>query len=172
MAKNSQDTFISHDSMLTLLDAGAARPTTIGDALTGEELGWLHEDGETFSVSKTINNLRAHQGNTIVRTSISDNEITFAVTALEDSALVRSLYWGKTEVAGVISTSGAEVIEGTFVYDTMDTQNGYEKARRYVFEGTVTPNGDLTNTYSDITGYPLLITVKGNVDIISDDDAS
>lgn len=166
---NAENTQFSHDSRLIKLADGADFPTTIGGTIDGEDLGWFHTDGETLSVGKTVNRIKAHQGDTTVRTSITDSEVTLAVTALENKKLVRELYHGGTEAPdGTLTVNGSTAIRAKFVYQTFDTQEGFLKAEQYNITATVTPNGERVFVYGELSTFPLLFTVEGFYTVISE----
>lgn len=169
MVNVSENTFMSHDAKLSVLEAGSPAPESIDATFVGTDLGWLQEEGETFTFSKTVENIRGHQNRGIVRNYVSDSEQSFSAVLLEDKKAVRELYHGAVEnELGVMVSNGGEAFERTFVYDTIDTQDGFEKKKRYVFKGLITPNGDIVYTPTNIATYPVMVNVRGGLTIMSE----
>lgn len=169
MANTAENTFISYDAVLTQLPEGAAFPTTISEVLPvgSKALGYLDAGGETLAFGKSIESIRAHQNNEIVRNIITPDASTFAATAIEDTPDVRSLFYGSVEVDGVLEIDPTKAITGNFVYDTYDTADGFEKKLRLCFRATVTSNGDVVFAPGALTVYPLLFTIIGKAKRIS-----
>ena len=166
MANNATNTNISYDAKLWWLPEGVTAPTAVDETVAAGALylGYLDEGGETLSVSQTLETYKAHQSRAPIRNGITEATTTFAPTLIEDTPEVRELFHGVAANApGVTVTDGTKTITGTFVYDTIDDQAGYEKMIRFVFKATVTANGDLTFAPGEMVTYPLLMTILGDL---------
>lgn len=170
MALTAENSFVSNDAKLYWLQDDAEFPATLEALIPAgsREVGYLQEDGETFSQSVTRESVRAHQGRTKIRTFTTDNEQTLQVTCLESNPIVHALYYGvEPDANGKIVTNGARVITGKFVYDSIDDDTpNYEKAVRYNIYADATANGDLVYLPGGVVVFPIMLTAIKPVEII------
>jgi hypothetical protein len=161
---NEFNTNISADAKFYRLKPGATRPTTATEELPvgTEEFGYTAIEGWNWAQSQTIEPVKAHQKKKVLRNKITDEAKSAAVTFLEDKKLVRETYHNGTEDANgrMIMKSGV-VQQGTYVIDSTDDGVGYEKDVRFIFDATVTANGDLTFSPEAETTYPVMFNIIG-----------
>src|SRR5690606_31469977 len=108
-----------------------ALPSTIDAAPGGafEDVGWLHSDGITESATGSVEKIRGHQGNGVVRTRVSEGGTTVAFVALESKPLTRELRYdvsAASTAAGVRSETrrpGQKVTACAAVIDLYDADD-------------------------------------------------
>lgn len=167
MANVAENTHVSYDANLTELPDGAAWPTSVDAVLPAGSIptGWLGVDGETLTNSNAVTEVRGHTGQQIVRYVPAPGTATLAVNALEDTPQTRKLWDGAEEDAsGKATVNPNKGYIGTFVYDSMDVDKGFEKKVRYVFKAYVTANGDKVFAPGAVTQIPLLFNIIGSYD--------
>lgn len=109
-------------------DKGIALPTTLtSDPVGCEPLGWLHDDGISFSTEKDVKDFNALQGGSLIRRKVGKVTQSFKFICLEETALVLGLvHAGQavTVTAGVakinIGDNQNRTVEKCLVVDTYD----------------------------------------------------
>ena len=102
--------FGSDDDDVSLAPIGTALPTNLTDALDEKfvEVGWINEDGMTFSPDDSVDKRKAHQGHRIYRTVMTDSSTDFSFIALQANLQTLKLQWkvkeSKKEAAHSVHT--------------------------------------------------------------------
>lgn len=160
-----------------LAPVGTALPATIdGDPGNDfEDVGWLHSDGITEGATGSVEKVRGHQGNGVVRTRISEPGTTVAFVALESKALTRELRYdvkSATSVAGVRTekrTPRQKVTAMAAVIDMFDADDETVKERYLIPRLEIAPTGDRVFVNSDISGFSFTSEIIGDYDVLSTD---
>jgi len=122
--------FGSDDDKVQLAPLGSTLPTTLAAAVAPfEDVGWLHTDGIPFTPADSVEKLRGHQGGRVVRTTITESDLTFQFQCLETTALTLGLQHNITSAAtltGVTTMNaspGRQIEARAFVLDLFDKDN-------------------------------------------------
>ena len=106
------------------------------------DVGWISDDGMTLDMSDSVDKIRGHQGNGVVRTYMSDSSTSFKASLLESKLELLKKYLGASK-AEKITTAGTDSITRMTVsasrkveslcgvVDLFDVSTG--KQRRYIF---------------------------------------
>lgn len=185
MAVNSANAriFGSDADCIHLAPLGTTLPTDIDGALDPafEDVGWLHSDGITESQTGSVEKIRGHQGNGVVRTRINEPGTTVSFTALETKGQTVSLRYDEqsvTESAGVrtsVRGAGQRVSARAAVIDVFDADDDTIKERIVIERLEVSPNGDRVMVNSDIAGFPFIGEIIGSYTsfaTVTEDDES
>jgi hypothetical protein len=174
----------SDSDAIYLAPIGTTLPTTIDGALDPafEDVGWLHSDGVTESLTGSKTELRGHQGQKVVRTRIETPGTTISFHALETKAQTQSLRYDEKTVSNPTSGvrkatrgAGQKVSARAAVIDFFDADDVTVKERRVISRLEVTPDGDRVYAGSDIAGFPFLGEIIGDYDTyttVTEDDES
>ena len=165
---SSQNIFAYGDSKISILPEGiqkAAWPVDYDDVLPvgTQEVGYTTTDGETFTRTAELTDIDANQ-QAKVRQIASNGSATLEFTALEDNEVTRWLYNATAATPGTSYTdvdNFAQTIARTIVWDTSDTQDGFVKHKRYVFEANIAPNGGITYSRGNTAQRSFIATALG-----------
>jgi hypothetical protein len=157
----------------------AAAPTSAVSVIpaTYNDLGYISEDGVTETYDEDVQDIKAWQGGTIVRTLISSSKASLAFTMIESKASTLELYHkGSTmESLGAngfkIDVKTPNVVRKRFILDVLD---GATHLRLYVASGEVNERGEITYVNDETISYPVTVTcypVNGVVLTKFSDDA-
>lgn len=160
-----------------LADVGATLPTDLDGVLDPafEDVGWLGADGITESPTGTVNKLRGHQGNGVVRTRVTEGGTTVSFNALEDKELTNSLRYferSSTTTAGVRKSKrspGQRITKKSAVIDLIDADNDAVKVRFVIPVLEIAPNGDKVANSTDIASFPFVGEIIGDYDVYATD---
>lgn len=127
------------------------------------ELGWLSEDGPTQGRSRTVERFRAWQGNTIVKTAVTEDDHTFQIQALEDNWVVAELRYPDsvtTTVGDVTQTivgpqGGEDVRSGV-----LDLVDGDVWKRIFIPQLVLDETGDTAHSAGELTFYDMTLLTK------------
>jgi hypothetical protein len=127
------------------------------------ELGWLSEDGPTQQRQRTVERFRGWQGNSIVRTAVTEDDHSFQVQALEDNWVVQGLRYpdsivtttGDTTQTVVVPQSGEDVRSGV-----LDLVDGGIWKRIFIPTLVVDEIGDVPHTAAELTMYEMSLLAK------------
>ena len=178
MAKNADNAraWYGYDSGLWVTLPGDPVPDfplpPIYDPSTGEftppgpefyELGWLSEDGPTQGRNRTVERFRGWQGNSIVRTAVTEDDHTVQVQALEDNWVVQGLRYpdsvvtttGDTTQTVVVQQSGEDVRSAV-----LDLVDGDIWKRIFIPRLVVDEMGDTPHTAGELTLYEMTLLAK------------
>ena len=141
-----------------------------------EDVGWLETDtGITESATGSVEKIRGHQGNRVVRTRVTEGGTTVAFVALEDKAQTRSLRYDiatATSGAGMrheVRRPGQKVSRRVAVIDKFDADDDTIKERYVIPLLEIAANGDRQMVNSTIAGYPFIGEIIGDYDVYSTD---
>lgn len=172
MAANAENAriFGSDSDAIYLAPLGTPLPTSINAVLDGafEDIGWLHSDGITESLTGSKSVIRGHQGSSVVRTRVEEGGTTFGFHALESKPLTRKLRYNEksvTVVAGVRQVTrgaGQKVTAMVAVIDVFDADDVTVKERHVIPRLEIMPDGDRAFAGSDISGFPFMGEVIGD----------
>lgn len=183
MAKNTELARIwgGDDDAIWLADVGTDTSsidldTDLSQNAAFEEVGWLETDtGLTESATGSVEKIRAHQGNRVIRTRISESGTTIAFVALEDKAQTRELRYDVTtssSTGGVRTetrTPGQKVARRVAVIDTFDADSDSIKERKVIDVFEISANGDRTYVNADIAAFPFIGEVISDYKVFSTD---
>lgn len=127
------------------------------------ELGWLSEDGPTQGRERNVERFRGWQGNSIVRTAVTEDDHTFQVQALEDNWVVQGLRYpdsvttttGDITQTVVVQQSGEDVRSGV-----LDLVDGGIWKRIFIPTLVVDEMGDVPHTAGELTMYEMTLLAK------------
>ena len=185
MGTNESNLFVpgSTRDAIYLAPLGTPLPTDLSvdpETLGFEHVGWLHTDGITETATGSKSEIRAHQGQSVVRTRIESPGTSFAFTALETKKQTTKLRYDEksTTVAGGVRKTrrspGQRVSARAAVIDLYDADFEERQERHVIEHVDITPNGDRVYAGTDIAGYPFLADIIGEYDTLSslgvDDD--
>lgn len=172
MAENAENAriFGSDSDAIYLAPLGTELPTSISAVLDGafEDVGWLHADGITESLTGSKSVIRGHQGGGVVRTRVEEGGTTFGFHALESKPLTKKLRYHEksvTVVGGVRQVTrgaGQKVTAMAAVIDVFDADDVTVKERHVIPRLEIMPDGDRTFAGSDIAGFPFVGEVIGD----------
>lgn len=159
----------SDNDCIYLAPLGTALPTDLDTPLGPEfeDVGWLHSDGITETQTGSVEKIRGHQGNGVVRTRINEPGTTISFTALETKDQTQSLRYDEktvTTAAGVrtaVRGAGQNVSARVAVVEVFDADDETIKERFAIGRLEVSPNGDRVLVNSDIAGFPFLGEIVG-----------
>lgn len=141
-----------------------------------EEVGWLETDtGFTESATGSVEKKRAHQGNRVIRTRISESGTTIAFVALEDKAQTRELRYDITSSSTTLGvrteerTPGQKVAKRVCVIDKFDADDDTVQERTIIDVFEISANGDRTYVNADIAAFPFIGEVISNYTVLSTD---
>lgn len=179
MAVNSELARIwgSDNNSISLAPVGTTLPTDLTTALDAafEDVGWIHSDGLTESLTGSVEKIRGWQGNGVVRTRMNEPGTTLTFTALESKALTSGLRYVESDVttaAGVrkaTRSAGQRIAPRAAVIDLFDSDSDEIQMRLVIPRLEVAPNGDLVYANSDIAGYPFIGEIIGDYDVLATD---
>jgi len=171
--------FGSDDDKVLIGPLDATLPTTL--AAPDAELvdaGWLHTDGIPFSPEDSVEKLRGHQGGKVVRTTITESDLSFEFQCLETTALTLGLQHNLTSAATaaslttMVASPGRNVEARAFVLDLYDKDNTAIHYRYVIPRGEIGERSEFTYTNSDITGFTFNVEIIGSYTIITNDPAA
>lgn len=175
---NNARVYGSDDDMISLADLDATSPTTIDGALVGyEDVGWLHSDGITETLTGSATQIRGHQGGRVVRTRMESVGTQIQFVALEDKPLTRELrYDVKTSSTanGVRSETrgaGQKVTVKKAVIDFFDADDDTIQERWIIDRFEITPSGDRVYVNNDIAAFPFVGEIIGDYTVLSTEAA-
>ncbi|GAA3009072.1 hypothetical protein [Microbacterium aurantiacum] len=162
--------FGSDFDAIHLAPYGTTLPTTINGALDPafEDVGWLHSDGLTETLTGSVNRIRGHQGNGVVRTRMTEPGTQIGFLALESKAQTNSLRYHEKSVevaSGVRKATrgpGQRIQIRSAVIDLFDADDDEVQERFIIPRFEISPNGDRTFASEDIAGYPFLGEIIGD----------
>ncbi len=174
---NNARIFGSDIDAIYLAPLGTTLPTTIDGPLDPafEEVGWLNEDGITESLTGSVEKLRGHQGNGVVRTRISEPGTTVSFVALETKKQTQELRYhvkSSTTATGVVTQTrgpGQRIAKRAAVIDMFDQDNTTVKERWIIEVLEISPNGDRVASNSEIAGFPFQGEIIGDYTHLSTD---
>jgi hypothetical protein len=161
------------DSAVWTAPKGTTGPTTLAAPTSPhEELGWLSEDGISFSRSEDRQVFRGHQGGKIVKRRTSSVDDTFKFQCLETTAITLGLlYKGQTPtvatgVATIHVTNQTINDERAWVLD--EHLDDGSTIRYVIPSGTAETTADVVWKTDEMTVYEFTVGVNGDYFVITD----
>ncbi len=141
---------------------GTTAPTDAEVPDTWTTLGWVSEDGVSINPERSIDQLRAWQSPTAIKTVMTEFSITIDMELLQHNPLTLSHYWGQaepTETSGTV-TMNVDVLSDNAPKTALvvDTRDG-DRIARYVFhKAQVTAVGELSIARGGFQALPVTFT--------------
>lgn len=146
---------------------GTAAPTSAVSSIAAfTDHGFASEDGVTEANAQTIEKIRAWQNAAVVRTTVTEGEVTFQTTLIQTDATTVPLVFGGT-VAGdgsIVLSPGTERAHRAFIIDVID---GANVIRNWIPDGQVTELGDIVYQNGEPIGYEVTITAYPHISLDS-----
>lgn len=163
MADDSAKVFIPSTGEIYKAPTATSAPTSAISSLsswTAGLTGFLSENGVTQSIGTESTKIKAFQAATVVSTSQTSFDVTYAFEMLEFNAITQLLYFG---TATAVDTTGhTSTVNGTalprysWIIDMLDGSNG--KVRIYIPLGQITERGDTVFKNGEATVLPVTLT--------------
>ena len=170
--------FGSDDDKVQIGDLGATLPTDLATWAAGEDVGWLHSDGIPFTPSDSVEKFRGHQGARVVRTTVTESDLTFEFQCLETTALTLGLQHNITDnttttgVTKMTASAGRQVEARSFVLDLYDKDDTSIHYRYVIPRGEIGERSEFAHSSADITGYTFTVEIIGEYFIYTNDPAA
>lgn len=161
--KNIAEVRVAVDGIVSLALFGTAGPTTVSSTLdvAFKDYGYVSDDGVTESTSVSSEKIRAWQKGKVVRSTVTESDVTFQLVLIQTSAETVALYYN-----GVVQSDGSILQDPSkdrpvlaLVIDILD---GAERIRKYAPEAQVTEVGDQVFVNGEPIGYEVTITANFN----------
>lgn len=170
--------FGSDDDKVLIAPLGSTLPTTLAapDAAF-LDVGWLHSDGIPFAPTDSVEKIRGHQGGKVVRTTITESDLGFTFTTLEQNAVTFPLQHNvtsssvATDVATLNMSSGRLVLARAFILDLFDKDDASIHYRFICPRGEVGERQEFSAVNSDIMSYTIPVEVIDSYTLITNDPA-
>ena len=165
---------------------GATAPDEVAvDTAMWTTLGWVSEDGVKIKPERSIEELKAWQSPTAIKTTLKEFKITVDLQLLQHNAQTLALYWGQAEPTEE-SPSGNITLDVDVTGDTIpevallvDTRDGDRIARYYFYQAQVVSVGELSIVRGGFQALPITFTaldpgtgIPATVYLLSDDESS
>jgi hypothetical protein len=162
--------FGSDFDAINLAPFGTTLPTTLTGPLDPafEDVGWLHSDGVTESLTGSVNKIRGHQGQAVVRTRVTESGTTYAFHALETKKQTQALRYHEKQAASaagvrtVTRGPGQRVAVRSAVIDFFDADDDDVQERLIIPRFEIVQNGDRVYGGTDIAGFPFIGEIIGD----------
>lgn len=144
------------------------------------DVGWISDDGMSLDMSDSVDKIRGHQGNGVVRTYMSDSSTSFKATLLESKLELLKKYLGagkaeKVTTAGTdsitrMTVSASRKVEALCgVVDLFDVSTG--KQRRYIFPRLELGERSATSfKVGELTTYEYNLEVLDKYELLTNED--
>ena len=146
--------------------ATAVLPTTVSTALDAslKDLGYVTQDGATTSTGLTTNDIPVFGSPSPVRTLVTQETLTIALTAMESNKVTEALTTRQTLAAITVTTATMSTTRGpgrdalySIVLDAVDGASS-SAFRRVYPRVRVTNIGDAQIGYNNVVQYPFTFT--------------
>lgn len=152
-----------------LAPLGTAMPADLAaPGAAWEEIGWISPDGITETPTGSVEKIRGHQGNGVVRTRVSEPGTTIAFAALESKELTNRLrYHVKDSVvtAGVrrqTRGAGQRVTAMAAIIDLRDQGDDDVRLRIEIDRFEISPDGERIFGNTEIAAFPFVGEIVGD----------
>lgn len=170
--------FGSDDDKVLIAPLASTLPTALAapDAAF-LDVGWLHTDGLPFTPTDSIEKIRGHQGGKVVRTTITESDLSFEFTALETNEVTFPLQHNvqsqsvTTGVATLVMSSGRLVLARAFILDLFDKDDPSIHYRYICPRGEIGERQEFAHVNSEITAYKFPVEVIDSYTLITNDPA-
>ena len=142
------------------------------------DVGWLHTDGIPFTPADSVEKFRGHQGGGVVRTTVTESDLSFGFQCLETTALTLGLQHNvatsvtTTGVTTITASPSRKILARAFVLDLYDHDNTAIQYRYVIPRGEIGERGEFSYVNNDITGFTFTVQVIGSFNIITNDPAA
>ncbi len=165
MTLAAEEIRIAANGQLFVAPVGTALPTKISDPLDAAfvGLGYANEDGATINPERTIEQIRAWQSRQPLRTTVTEESISIALTMIQWNENTLPMFFGGgtvTEDAGPPKTyvyappAPGEILENAVALEWNDGANKY---RLVAERGQGTDTGEITLTGTSEAPLPLTL---------------
>lgn len=144
------------------------------------DVGWVSDDGMSLDMSDSVDKIRGHQGNGIVRTYMSDSSTSFKASLLESKLELLKKYLGVTKTEKVTTTGTDSITRMTVsasrkvetlcgVVDLFDVSTG--KQRRYIFPRLeLGERSGISFKVGELTAYEYNLEVLDKYELLTNED--
>lgn len=144
------------------------------------DVGWISDDGMSLDMSDSVDKIRGHQGNGVVRTYMSDSSTSFKATLLESKLELLKKYLGASKTEKVTTTGTDSITHMTVsasrkveslcgVVDLFDVSTG--KQRRYIFPRLeLGERSAVTFKVGELTTYEYNLEVLDKYELLTNED--
>lgn len=144
------------------------------------DVGWISDDGMSLDMSDSVDKIRGHQGNGVVRTYMSDSSTSFKATLLESKLELLKKYLGASKTEKVTTTGSDSITRMTVsasrkvetlcgVVDLFDVSTG--KQRRYIFPRLeLGERSAITFKVGELTTYEYNLEVLDKYELLTNED--
>lgn len=161
MALDSTKVRVAVTGAVSVAPTATAAPTGTAVALNAAflDVGYIGEDGVTEQRERSTEDIKAWQGNTIVRTVVTEGGLRYTLTMIETNKVSVETAYGTTVTQAAAegnfdinptATGGRK----SFVFDVVD---GAELRRTYIPQGEVVEVGDTVYAGGEPIGYEITI---------------
>lgn len=162
--------FGSDSDAIYLAPYGTPTPMSELDVLDSafEDVGWLHSDGITETLTGTKSVVRGYQGSGVVRTLVTDSGTQVRFVALESKPQTKALRYDEKSVSvvngvrHVVRGAGQKVSVRTAVIDLFDADDVTVKERIVIPRLEIIPVGDRLFVSSEIAGFEFEAEIIGD----------
>ena len=126
-------------------------------------LGWVSEDGVKISPERSIEELKAWQSPTAIKTVLKEFKISIDLQLLQHNPVTLSHYWG--QVAPTADPDGSLAMDIDVISDNapktalvVDTKDGDVVARYHFYEAQVISVGELSIVRGGFQALPVTFT--------------
>lgn len=151
-----------------LAPLGTTLPTALeAPGAAFEEVGWISPDGITETPTGSVEKIRGHQGNGVVRTRVNEPGTTIAFAALESKELTNSLRYHvkssavTTGVRREVRGPGQRVTAMAAVIDLYDQADDAVRARFVIPRFEIAADGERLFGNTEIAAFPFIGEIIG-----------
>lgn len=149
-------------------ELSATLPSALEAPVGFEEVGWISPDGITETPTGSVEKIRGHQGNGVVRTRVSEPGTQIAFAALESKELTNRLRYhvkSSTVTTGVRKETrgaGQRVTTMQAVIDLYDQSDETIRGRFIIPRFEIAPDGERIFGNTEIAAFPFLGEIVGD----------
>lgn len=145
-----------------------------------EDKGWINPDGMGFELSDSIEKLRGHQGNAVVKTFMSESNTTFTASLMESllqtlldylSATAERVLDGTTPIAKINAPASRRVTYLTGMVDMWETTESKSQWRIPFPSLALGEREGLPFKNNELTGYNYKLEVLGGFTILTNTES-
>ena len=137
---------------------GTTLPTDTASALDAaflaRNIGFISDAGVIQTIGNDTTDIRAWQGNTVVRTLVNNTKVTYRLEMLETASVSLETYYGNF-TGSAFEVTGEAGLRQSWVIQSEDEGN---IIRIVIPDGQVTERGDTNYSSTDALRYPVTIT--------------
>lgn len=169
MSVSSANVKVGVTGSVSVAPLGTALPTAPETTLNVafDELGYVSPDGVTEAMDSSTSKITAWQNGDTVREIQTEQNLTYAFTAIETNPVVLEEFYGNF-TAGVVEVNANQPAPKRWVIDVLD---GDDIIRIVLPYAQVTERGDIVYVNGDPIGYPFIVTAYGDPDYAGSETA-